>query len=724
MDSRCAAAAPPVLQYPHALLALPDLDRPPALLATWEMEAIARALPAKKQRLRETFDRLAACSPAPLPFRWDDLDAYISSLQYSATLRSRHLRGLDKSRPTTPGPASISAPALVPASISALAAATGGDVVDKSKKRKASNQEATTEKAEEPMRMQVAEAEKGKVDEIATAAAPASMSAPAAATGADVVEKSRKRKAPNHEMATADEPMCKQVAEAETGKVDEIATAAAKKASPSQDMDGNGKKLSPPPTGGGNVLAEPHASTDATVQVDPVGKVAVVQQELPAAKRHALDSVNHVKKAGDPNSAGEQRRRPPRLVPAPAAVSAPAITGGDVNNGKKLKVSSQGAEAAHGKMQMQVSAEEMREVDGDSAAAKNPSHVGVQAKVSPCPPAGGVGNVSACTTSIVRASADVSMQAAPVCKIAGVRQGFAAATPNTSNAGDHVPASAPMASSHLVAKAPKLEPVEEAADVEMEVVEAEEQTPEIIKEVVQAQEANKVSVAPPETGNGLRVDAACKSSNVRHEMPTMCHGSRSTRHARNLMPGSTLRSCNHVLQKQHMAKEHPDEPTYRAQKHDNFFSRNHGGRPTGSRHVPEAQAAAPRLYKKPGPGSGNPRRGEFAADYERDLQGNDSISSGNGKGKPHVYQPSERSKQHPPPFCKRCGSVGHLAHQCRTAKHLVELYQKDKKEREANQICYRCGCWGHWSRICKTPQHLVDLYKKDRQARLESLHTN
>jgi hypothetical protein len=29
----------------------------------WELEAVAAVLPAKKRRLRDTFDRLAACSP-------------------------------------------------------------------------------------------------------------------------------------------------------------------------------------------------------------------------------------------------------------------------------------------------------------------------------------------------------------------------------------------------------------------------------------------------------------------------------------------------------------------------------------------------------------------------------------------------------------------------------------------------------------------------------------
>jgi hypothetical protein len=114
MDSRNGAAAP-LPQHPHAFLAHPDLDRPPAVMEMWELEAVAAALPAKKHRLRETFDRLAACAPAPLPFLWEDLDAYISSLQYSVTLRRHQLLELDESRPA-------------PAAVFAAPSGTGDDV--------------------------------------------------------------------------------------------------------------------------------------------------------------------------------------------------------------------------------------------------------------------------------------------------------------------------------------------------------------------------------------------------------------------------------------------------------------------------------------------------------------------------------------------------------------------------------------------------------------------
>ncbi|XP_048554599.1 uncharacterized protein LOC125535576 [Triticum urartu] len=60
--------------------------------STAELEAAIAALPAKKQRLRESFDRLLAASPIPVPFTWADVDAHISSLQASIARRFRQLQ--------------------------------------------------------------------------------------------------------------------------------------------------------------------------------------------------------------------------------------------------------------------------------------------------------------------------------------------------------------------------------------------------------------------------------------------------------------------------------------------------------------------------------------------------------------------------------------------------------------------------------------------------------
>nr|XP_051207384.1 FRIGIDA-like protein 4a isoform X2 [Lolium perenne] len=71
--------------------------------ATAELEAAISALSAKKQRLQDSFDRLAASAPIPIPFTWDDINAHISSLQSSIAVRFLKLQSLQlqPAAPTT-----------------------------------------------------------------------------------------------------------------------------------------------------------------------------------------------------------------------------------------------------------------------------------------------------------------------------------------------------------------------------------------------------------------------------------------------------------------------------------------------------------------------------------------------------------------------------------------------------------------------------------------------
>lgn len=62
-------------------LSPPTPTLPPAGMTPAELRPAIVALAAKKQRLRESFDRLAACSPVPIPFRWEDLNAHLSAVQ-------------------------------------------------------------------------------------------------------------------------------------------------------------------------------------------------------------------------------------------------------------------------------------------------------------------------------------------------------------------------------------------------------------------------------------------------------------------------------------------------------------------------------------------------------------------------------------------------------------------------------------------------------------------
>jgi hypothetical protein len=71
----------------------------PAMMPTEDLEAAIAELPAKKGALREAFDSLAANSPYPLPFTWEDLDAHVSSVESSISRRFSQLRALEAARP-------------------------------------------------------------------------------------------------------------------------------------------------------------------------------------------------------------------------------------------------------------------------------------------------------------------------------------------------------------------------------------------------------------------------------------------------------------------------------------------------------------------------------------------------------------------------------------------------------------------------------------------------
>jgi len=69
------------------------------MMTVAELEAAVAALPGKRDALREAFDCLAAYSPSPLPFALEDLDAHLSSLHWSISLRFCQVRALEAARP-------------------------------------------------------------------------------------------------------------------------------------------------------------------------------------------------------------------------------------------------------------------------------------------------------------------------------------------------------------------------------------------------------------------------------------------------------------------------------------------------------------------------------------------------------------------------------------------------------------------------------------------------
>ncbi|KAL0373389.1 UNVERIFIED_CONTAM: hypothetical protein Sradi_3254600 [Sesamum radiatum] len=48
----------------------------------------------------------------------------------------------------------------------------------------------------------------------------------------------------------------------------------------------------------------------------------------------------------------------------------------------------------------------------------------------------------------------------------------------------------------------------------------------------------------------------------------------------------------------------------------------------------------------------------------------------------------------------------------------------NKKKTTNGDLCYRCGMSGHWSRTCRTAQHLVKLYQASVKAKGKEVETN
>lgn len=107
----------------------PPLPVPAAAGTTMgELEAAIEALAAKKLRLREAFDCLVACSPIPIPFRWDDIDAHVSSIQSSVAGRFRQFQALQTAATAgiTAAPATSNASSRVERSVEHLVVVVEG----------------------------------------------------------------------------------------------------------------------------------------------------------------------------------------------------------------------------------------------------------------------------------------------------------------------------------------------------------------------------------------------------------------------------------------------------------------------------------------------------------------------------------------------------------------------------------------------------------------------
>ena len=163
---------------------------------------------------------------------------------------------------------------------------------------------------------------------------------------------------------------------------------------------------------------------------------------------------------------------------------------------------------------------------------------------------------------------------------------------------------------------------------------------------------------------------------------------------------STFHASNILLQQQYRAKGFTKyceliECLLVAEQNNELLMQNHENRPTGVAPFPEANVATYNDYSG-GRGRGYSRGRGRGRGYGRGR----GHGQGRGFGKQNYY-----GVQHDVQF-KSTNS--HKKWQDK------EKNENEGDEKEKNIIadsCYRCGTFGHWAKQCRTPRHLVELYQ-------------
>ncbi|XP_031127793.1 uncharacterized protein LOC116029888 [Ipomoea triloba] len=151
---------------------------------------------------------------------------------------------------------------------------------------------------------------------------------------------------------------------------------------------------------------------------------------------------------------------------------------------------------------------------------------------------------------------------------------------------------------------------------------------------------------------------------------------------------STFHASNMVLQQQYREKGFTKYSQLIscllvAEQNNELLLKNHEARPTSSNPFPEVNGVSYYNNTK-GRGRGRSRK--------------------RGHGKHRGYNPGNGQNRH--------GA---------SAKHDKE--KRENNPKHAESICYRCGMNGHWEYNCRTARHLVDLYQaslKDKGKTIES----
>ncbi|XP_027090457.1 uncharacterized protein [Coffea arabica] len=135
-----------------------------------------------------------------------------------------------------------------------------------------------------------------------------------------------------------------------------------------------------------------------------------------------------------------------------------------------------------------------------------------------------------------------------------------------------------------------------------------------------------------------------------------------------------------------------------AEQNNELLLKNHESRPTGASPFPEANGTQ---FQNSGRGRGRGRRGGRGRSRGR----------GRGRGR-------DRSRFVP----REDYSRGKQQNISQKGENDYDPKEGEKKVYE--EKCYRCGMEGHWSRTCRTAEHLVDLYQASLKKKDKDVETN
>ena len=146
---------------------------------------------------------------------------------------------------------------------------------------------------------------------------------------------------------------------------------------------------------------------------------------------------------------------------------------------------------------------------------------------------------------------------------------------------------------------------------------------------------------------------------------------------------STFHASNVLLQQQYREKgfkKYSELISHLlvAEQNNDLLLKNHENRPTGSEPLPEVNEAYAHHARR-GKGRGPRGRGR-GRDYGQERNSNLGINHSSNKKEKRKDEKREATRE----GCFRCGGRGHYARDCRTPKHLVELYQESLKKKEKN----------------------------------------